>query len=106
MYFSVPRSVSAPSVPKSAVTPENSNTLSVPQSLTTPVSPGSGDGTPVIESPREPGSGSQEKSPTAKPAAKTSEQKSGFFSRLFNKQGSQQQASTQNKPGDVVRMSC
>lgn len=93
-FPNVSRSTSAPTIHKPAITPDASNSHTLPTPTvsssnsvaSTPV--GEKDITEMLHT-------NQGKPPSPKPA----ERKSGFFSRLFNKQNNQQQTQTnQQKP--------
>jgi hypothetical protein len=101
LFGTVPRSVSAPAIQKSAVTPDANHSVTTPTSSLATPSPVSN--TPITEVPEpEPQSQEQNKSPQQKETVKPAEQKSGFFSRLFGKQNTQAQSpSAEVKPEAV-----
>lgn len=96
----MPRSVSAPAIQNSAVTPETGHTLATPTpTLATPSPVAS---SPIREDNENENTPSQARAPSPKPSQtqtpKPAEQKSGFFSKLFKK-NNQQEAQSQVKTG-------
>jgi len=80
--------MSAPAIQNTAVTPEASHTLTTPTpTIATP--------SPIASSPitevNEIEDTSKTRAPSPKPAQKPTEQKSGFFSKLFKKNNQPQQ---------------
>ncbi|KAH3794059.1 rab-like protein 6 [Dreissena polymorpha] len=120
----VPRSISAPAIHKSAITPESSNTLTTPTpTKATTLSLASSPITEVAEvnvtdggkasapNTSEHTKGSSQNAEKSSELAKGSsqntaqkppEQKTGFFSKLFNKKTAPQQAKAQETKDEVV----